>query len=47
LAAALRALGRAELQQMGRLGRLRFEQFFSMDRVADELDAVYRNSISG
>lgn len=45
LAAAIRALSHTELQHMGCLGRQRFERLFSMDRVALELDAVYRQSI--
>lgn len=45
LAAAVRSVSRADLQQMGQRGRQRFEQLFTMNRVARELDAVYRRSI--
>lgn len=45
LAAAVRSVSRADLQQMGQRGRQRFTQLFTMDRVARELDAVYRHSI--
>lgn len=42
---AVRSVSRADLQQMGQRGRQRFEQLFTMDRVARELNAVYRRSI--
>lgn len=44
LVAAVRGTSRHDLAAMGQRGRLRFEQLFSMARVAAELDEVYRLS---
>jgi glycosyltransferase involved in cell wall biosynthesis len=42
LAAAVERLTDAELQAMGRAGRERYERCFRIERVADELETLYR-----
>ena len=44
LAAAVEGLSDAELQAMGASGRERYERLFRIERVADELDTLYRNA---
>jgi len=44
LAAAVEGLSDAELRAMGTSGRERYERLFRIERVADELDTLYRNA---
>jgi glycosyltransferase involved in cell wall biosynthesis len=43
LATAVDGLGEDELRAMGRAGRERYERCFRIERVADELDALYQS----
>lgn len=45
LADALERLSGERLQAMGAAGRLRFERLFDVQRVGDELDALYRRLV--
>ncbi len=44
LAAAVEGLSDEELLAMGQAGRARYERCFRIERVADELDALYRSN---
>lgn len=46
LAALLTDVRPARLAQMGAAGRLRYERLFHVERVADELDALYRRVLA-
>lgn len=46
LAEAVAGLDDESLARMGRAGRERYERHFRIDRVADELDAVYRSIVA-